>query len=86
MKQSIQSVLTGIGGTLSSKRVALFLFIFALFAECVMYYAFGKLPEPTLRDEIFYTMSGLIVAVFGETALPILKGVPPKLMADPPQQ
>jgi hypothetical protein len=86
MKSALTSVLTGIGGTLSSKRVALFLFIFALFAEYVMYYGFGKLPEPTLRDEIFYTMSGLIVAVFGETALPILKGAPPKLMPDPPQQ
>lgn len=83
MNPSIKSVLTGIGGGLSSKRVALFLFIFAFFGEHVMYYAFSKSPDATLRDELFYTMSGLILAVFGERALPLIKGEP-KLMPDPP--
>lgn len=87
MNASIKSILTGLGGGLSSKRVALFLFIFAFFAEFIMWYGFGKTPDPVLRDELFYTMSGLIVAVFGEMALPILKGTAPqKLMPDPPQQ
>jgi hypothetical protein len=74
MKQSIKSVLTGITGTLSSKRVALFLFIFAFFGQCVAWYIFKLKPDDTLRDELFYTMSGLILAVFGEQALPSLKG------------
>jgi len=86
MKNAISSVLTGFGGTLSSKRVALFMFIAAFFIEYGVYYLFGKVPEPTLRDELFYTMSGLIVAVFGESAIPLIKGIPPKLMPDPPQQ
>jgi len=87
MNASVKSILTGISGGLSSKRVALFLFIFAFFGENIVYYILGKSPDATLRDELFYTMSGLIMAVFGETALPILKGTtPPKLMPDPPQQ
>jgi hypothetical protein len=74
MKTAIKSILTGIGGSLSSKRVALFLFIFAFFGECALAYG-GKHGDPTLRDELFYTMSGLIVAVFGEGAIPAIKGM-----------
>lgn len=87
MNQSVKSILTGISGGLSSKRVALFLFIFAFFGENIVYYTLGKTPDSVLRDELFYTMSGLIVAVFGEGAIPLIKGgTPPKLMPDPPDQ
>lgn len=87
MNTSIKSILTGFHGGLSSKRVALFLFIFAFFGEIIVYYTFGKTPDSTLRDELFYTMSGLILAVFGESAIPLIKGsVPTKLMPDPPEQ
>lgn len=85
MKNAILSILEGIHGGLSSKRFALFIFVLAFLGEHVMFYAFGKTPDATLRDELFYTMSGLIVAVFGEGALGIVKGVPPKLMPDPEQ-
>ena len=74
MNPNVKSVLTGSGGGLSSKRVALFLFIFAFFTQCGMAYAKMFLPD-TLRDELFYTMQGLIVAVFGEGAIVLVKGL-----------
>lgn len=79
MRNAIKSILTGIGGSLSSKRVALFIFIFAFLGQSAIWYVFGKLPDPTLRDEIFYTLSGLIVAVFGEQAMPAMRGLKDKI-------
>lgn len=86
MKNRIESILTGTGTTLSSKRVALFLFIFAFFAQCGLAYVKLYLPD-TLRDELFYTMQGLIVAVFGEGAIVAIKGLKEKVMPpDEPKQ
>lgn len=73
MKKAIQSILTGIGGSLSSKRVGLFLFIFAFFTECGMSYGGFKL-DPTLMNQLFYTLQVFIVTVFGESAIPAIKG------------
>lgn len=72
MKNFIISALSGIRNQISSKRVALFIFIFAFLGESAIFYLWKIEPNPTLRDQIFYTMSGLIVAVFGESAIPIL--------------
>lgn len=83
-KNFIREMFTGIGNAVSSKRVALFIFIFAFLGENVMWYAFGKAPNPTLGDELFYTLTGLIVAVFGERALPLLRKVKDQLPPDPP--
>jgi len=90
MKNAISSVLTGIGNTLSSKRVALFLFIFMFLGEHVMWYVFGKAPQQDLRVELFTLLLGTLTTIFGEpmmNAWMSMKGiVPPKLMPDPPQQ
>lgn len=79
MNPNIKSILTGTLGGLSSRRTALFLFIFAFFAQCGLAYCKLYLPD-TLRDELFYTMQGLIVAVFGEGAIVAIKGLKEKVM------
>lgn len=78
MKNAILSILKGTGDSLSSKRVALFIFIFAFLAECGLAYVKLTLPD-TLRDELFYTMQGLILAVFGEGAIAVVKGLKEKI-------
>lgn len=84
-KTFIKEMLTGIGNVVSSKRVALFIFIFAFLGENVMWYFFAKPPNPTLGDELFYTLTGLIVAVFGERAIPLLRKAKDALPPDPPE-
>lgn len=90
MNSSVKSILTGVQGGLSSKRVALFLFIFMFVGEHVMWYVFGKAPNPDLRIELFSLLLGSLATIFGEpimNAWASVRGLStPKLMPDPPQQ
>jgi len=79
----ILSILTGSGGDLSSKRVALFIFAFAFLGEHVAWYGWRIAPQPTLCDQLYYTLTTLVAAVFGEGVVAIWKRFTGNATSDP---
>lgn len=73
MNPSIKSILAGSGTGLSSKRVVMFLLLFMFLATLIIDLLFTKLLDPTLRDELFYSMLTMFGLVFGENAMTALK-------------
>lgn len=69
MKQAIKLILRGVGDGLSSKRVALFIFILMFIGEFVMWYVFGKSPNGDLRVELFTLLLAALMTVFGEPVM-----------------
>jgi hypothetical protein len=87
MKKLIQSMLTGITGTISSKRVVLFIVVFVFVAVILVnLHNPTKMLSPTLQDQLYQFLVINMGLVFGETAIPSIKGTLGKLGFKDPEQ
>ncbi len=70
-----KSILTGIDGTLSSKRVVLFLIVFVFIAVVVVnLYDKTRILEHNLQDQLYQFLVINLSLVFGEGAIGTVKG------------
>ena len=78
MNPTIKSILAGSGTGLSSKRVVMFLLLFMFLATCIVNLVGGLKLDPTLRDQLYYSMLTMFGLVFGENAISTIKGAEKK--------
>ena len=65
----IKSMLSGEDGSISSKRVIMFIFTFLFVSVVIWNMATGKVPEQTLQGQLFYLVIWSLMTVFGEPAM-----------------
>ena len=76
MKKAIQSILTGLDGTMSTKRVVLFLVVFLFIAVIIVnLYDKSKVLDKTYSDQLFIFLQTNVALVFGEGAIGAFKGL-----------
>lgn len=78
----IKSILTGVDGGLSSKRVIMFAFVTTFLIICFVNLFKGNSLSATLSDQLFYLVIYSLAAVFGEQITNIFNKKPP---IDPPK-
>jgi len=52
-------------GSPSSKRVAFFILLLAFLAQFPVSFIWGKIADPTLRDQLYYAMLMALCTIFG---------------------
>lgn len=62
-------------GVASIKRWTLETLKWSFLAECAIYLIWGKLLEPTLRDQLYYAFLGTLGTVFGVNILNGIKDI-----------
>jgi hypothetical protein len=78
MKNFIKGILTDKDGSLSSKRVVMFLLTIAFLVVSFINLWFGKNLDETLKNQLFYLLVYVISTVFGENITGLFKKPDPK--------
>ena len=69
----MKGIITDINGSLSSKRVVMFVLLAMFVAHCVTNLITGKALSPTLGDQLFYMLIWVSGTVFGEQVTNLFK-------------
>lgn len=69
----MKQVITDINGSLSSKRVVMFILLAMFIAHCTTNLITGKALSPTLGDQLFYMLIWVSGTVFGEQVTNLFK-------------
>ncbi|HEY4112179.1 hypothetical protein [Puia sp.] len=86
MREALKAILRGAGNGLSSKRLALFIFILMFIGEFVIWYMFAKAPQEDLRVELFTCLLGTLATVFGEPIMEAFRLIKGSGKSDQPEQ
>ena len=69
----MKGIITDINGSLSSKRVVMFVLLAMFVAHCITNLTTGKALSPTLGDQLFYMLIWVSGTVFGEQVTNLFK-------------
>lgn len=69
----MKQVITDINGSLSSKRVVMFILLAMFIAHCITNLITGKALSPTIGDQLFYMLIWVSGTVFGEQVTNLFK-------------
>lgn len=69
----MKQVITDINGSLSSKRVVMFILLAMFIAHCITNLTTGKALSPTIGDQLFYMLIWVSGTVFGEQVTNLFK-------------
>ena len=69
----MKQVLIDINGSLSSKRVVMFILLAMFIAHCITNLTTGKALSPTIGDQLFYMLIWVSGTVFGEQVTNLFK-------------
>jgi hypothetical protein len=69
----MKQVITDINGSLSSKRVVMFILLAMFIAHCITNLTTGKALSQTLGDQLFYMLIWVSGTVFGEQVTNLFK-------------
>lgn len=69
----MKSILSDINGSLSSKRVVMFILLAMFIAHCITNLTTGKALSPTIGDQLFYMLIWVSGTVFGEQVTNLFK-------------
>jgi hypothetical protein len=69
----MKQILTDINGSLSSKRVVMFVLLFMFIAHCITNLVTGKALSPTIADQLYYMLMWVSGTVFGEQVTNLFK-------------
>ena len=69
----MKQVITDINGSLSSKRVVMFILLAMFIAHCITNLTTGKALSQTLGDQLFYMLKWVSGTVFGEQVTNLFK-------------
>jgi hypothetical protein len=69
----MKQVITDINGSLSSKRVVMFILLAMFIAHCITNLITGKALSQTLGDQLFYMLIWVSGTVFGEQVTNLFK-------------
>ena len=69
----MKSILTDINGSLSSKRLVMFILLAMFIAHCITNLTTGKALSPTIGDQLFYMLIWVSGTVFGEQVTNLFK-------------
>lgn len=78
MKEAFKSILMDKDGTLSSKRIVMFLLTFLFIGITIYNIRTGKNLDETLKNQLFYLLVYVISVVFGENVTGMFKKPDPK--------
>jgi hypothetical protein len=81
MIKSIQSILTGVDGTLSSKRIVFILLVLVFVGVIIVNLVWKRVLDDGLRSQLFDLITIHAGLVFGEPAMSALKSVRGNAMA-----
>jgi len=69
----MKSILSDINGSLSSKRLVMFILLAMFIAHCITNLTTGKALSPTIGDQLFYMLIWVSGTVFGEQVTNLFK-------------
>lgn len=69
----MKSILSDVNGSLSSKRVVMFILLAMFIAHCITNLTTGKALSPTIGDQLFYMLIWVSGTVFGEQVTNLFK-------------
>jgi len=69
----MKSILSDVNGSLSSKRLVMFILLAMFIAHCITNLTTGKALSPTIGDQLFYMLIWVSGTVFGEQVTNLFK-------------
>ena len=69
----MKTILSDVNGSLSSKRLVMFILLAMFIAHCITNLITGKALSPTIGDQLFYMLIWVSGTVFGEQVTNLFK-------------
>ena len=69
----MKTILSDVNGSLSSKRLVMFILLAMFIAHCITNLTTGKALSPTIGDQLFYMLIWVSGTVFGEQVTNLFK-------------